>query len=300
MVPALAPMYWVRVVGGLLYISGVLVMVFNLVKTYQTRGDLADTVVEITVPVEGIHGASGKSEGWHRILEGRPLRFTLWTTVAVAAGGLFELIPSMAIKSNVPTIESVRPYSPLELEGRDIYIREGCNNCHSQMVRPLKEETLRYGDFSLAGEYVYDRPFLWGSRRIGPDLQRVGGKYPDLWHYNHMLDPRSTSPGSIMPTYPELYTNELDLSLTAGKVKTFKNAFGAPYSEYEVDNAEVLAQAQAQKIAEGLVAQGVEDVSTKEIVALIAYLQRLGVDLKSATPAERAPHAVETTSNAKE
>jgi cytochrome c oxidase cbb3-type subunit I/II len=294
MVPALAPMYWVRFVGGLLYISGVLVMAYNLIRTYQTRGDLADTVVEITVPGEGSHGDAKKREAGHRILEGRPLRFTVWTTVAVAAGGMFEIIPSMAIKSNIPTIESVRPYSPLELEGRDLYIREGCYNCHTQMVRPLREETLRYGDFSLAGEYVFDRPFLWGSRRIGPDLQRLGGKYPDLWHYNHMLDPRSTSEGSIMPTYPELFTNELDLSLTARKVRTFRDAFGAPYSDYDVDNAEVLAQAQAQSIAEGLVEQGVDDVSTKEIVAMIAYLQRLGVDLKSATPVERAPHAVES------
>ncbi len=285
MVPALAPMYWVRVVGGAIYISGLFIMLYNLVKTYQTRADLSDTEVEVpVVDVKKIE--EPKTAGFHRLLEGRPLQFTILTTIAVAVGGLFEIIPSMAIKSNVPTISTVRPYTPLELEGRDIYVSEGCYNCHSQMVRPFREETLRYGEYSKAGEFIYDRPFQWGSRRIGPDLHRVGGKYPDMWHYNHMLDPRSTSPGSIMPEYDHLFSEELDYDVIARKVNTFQSVFGAEYSDYEVANAAILAEMQADEIADGLIEQGVEDVRTKKIVALIAYLQRLGVDIKSAPPEE--------------
>src|SRR5690606_19368238 len=236
---------------------------------YRTHADLSDEVVEVAEAV--IAPQSTLSVSWHHRLEGRPLAFTVYTTIAVAIGGLFEIVPSMAIKSNVPTIEAVRPYSPLELEGRDIYIAEGCVNCHSQMVRPFREETLRYGEYAKAGEYVYDRPFLWGSRRIGPDLLRVGGKYPDMWHYNHMLDPQSTSPGSLMPPYPHLFTDELDLSDTSAKVALFSEVFGAPYSRYEQENAEVLAMVQANEIADGLVQQKLPDIRNKKIVALIAY-----------------------------
>ena len=219
-----------------------------------------------------------------RLLEGRPLTFTLWTTVAVIIGGALEIIPSLAIESNVPTIASVKPYSPLEVEGRDIYVSEGCYNCHSQMVRPFRAETVRYGEYSKAGEFIYDRPFQFGSRRIGPDLHRVGGKYPDFWHYNHMLDPRSTSEGSIMPRYPWLYQDALDLDLTQAKVKAFR-LLGAPYSDREVEEAVAMAQAQAATIADGLVSQGLPDIRGKKIVALIAYLQRLGTDIKKAPAA---------------
>jgi cytochrome c oxidase cbb3-type subunit I/II len=285
MVPALVPMYWVRAASGALYLAGVFVMVGNLYKTWQTHGELADEQVELVMP-EAAHATGGgtTSVAWHARLEGKPLAFTLWTTVAVATGGLFELIPSMAIKSNVPTIDAVRPYTPLELVGRDVYVSEGCVNCHSQMVRPFREETLRYGEYAKAGEYVYDRPFLWGSRRIGPDLLRVGGKYPDMWHYNHMLDPRSTSPGSLMPEYDHLFEEPLVLDDVDTKVRVFRDTFDAPYGDYDVDNAEVLAIVQAGEIADGLVAQGLVDVRDKKIVALIAYLQRLGRDIQQATP----------------
>ena len=286
MVPALMPMYWVRAASGALYVAGLLLMVVNLYKTWQSRGVVADEQVELVLPETAHEPATTTSVAWHARLEGKPLAFTLWTTVAVAAGGLFELIPSMAIKSNVPTIASVSPYTPLELLGRDIYVAEGCVNCHSQMVRPFREETLRYGEFSKAGEYVYDRPFLWGSRRIGPDLLRVGGKYPDMWHYNHMLDPRSTSPGSIMPEYDHLFEESLELAGVTTKVKVFRSTFDAPYTDYDVDNAEILAAVQAATIADGLVAQGLPDVRDKKIVALIAYLQRLGRDIQLAQPAE--------------
>ena len=289
MVPALAPMYWARFFGGLLYISGAVVMVVNVWKTYQTRGDVKDQEVEVPATLaRDIEENREQAGTFHRFLEGRPLQFTILTTVAVAAGGIFEVVPTMAIRSNVPTISTVKPYTPLELEGRDIYVSEGCYTCHSQMVRPFREETLRYGEYSMAGEFIYDRPFQFGSRRIGPDLHRVGGKYPHMWHYNHMWDPRSTSPGSIMPTYRHLYTEDLNFELIDNKVETFENMFGAPYSDYEVENAVVLAQVQAQEIAEDLQENGVEDdLSTKKIVALIAYLQRLGVDVKQAPAEER-------------
>ncbi len=285
MVPALQPTYIVRAVGGGLYLTGVILMIYNFIKTYRTHGELSDTIVEVPVRRD-LSAPVGKS--WHRRLEGAPLRFTVFTTVAVAAGGVFELIPSMAIKSNVPTIASVRPYTPLELEGRDIYISEGCVNCHSQMVRPFREETLRYGDYAKAGEFVYDHPFLWGSRRIGPDLLRVGGKYPDLWHYNHLVDPRSTSPRSLMPSYAHLAEQPLDLSKTNAKADVHA-MFGAPYTEGEIGAASLLAQMQADTIADGLVAQGAPDIRDKKMVALIAYLQRLGVDGKGAIE-DGAPH----------
>lgn len=279
MIPPLHAMYVVRACSGALYIGGVVLMVVNLYKTWKTRGDVADESVEITLPDEAPKATS--SVGWHHALEGKPLRFTIFTTIAVAAGGLFELVPSMAIRSNVPTIKSVQPYTPLELAGRDIYISEGCVNCHSQMVRPFREETLRYGEYAKAGEFVYDRPFLWGSRRIGPDLLRVGGKYPDMWHYTHLLDPQATSPGSLMPTYAHLFDQSLDLDDIEAKVTVFAEVFDAPYSDYDVGHAEVLARGQAAKIADGLVAQGLPDIRDTKAVALIAYLQRLGTDVRA-------------------
>ena len=285
MMAALRPTYIVRAIGGALFIGGVLIMFWNLIKTYQTRGELVDTEVEVPVRKD-MSKPEGKS--WHRRLEGKPLTFTVLTTAAVAAGGLFELIPTMAIKSNVPTISSVRPYTPLELEGRDVYISEGCVNCHSQMVRPFREETLRYGDYAKAGEFVYDHPFLWGSRRIGPDLLRVGGKYPDLWHYNHLVDPRSTSPRSLMPGYGHLAERPLDLSKTSAKAQVHAG-FGATYTAGEIGAAATLAQMQADEIADGLIAQGAPDIRDTQMVALIAYLQRLGVDGKGAI-VEGSPH----------
>ncbi|MBK8241444.1 MAG: cytochrome-c oxidase, cbb3-type subunit I [Deltaproteobacteria bacterium] len=286
MVPSLRAMYWVRVLGGAMFIAGLLVMIWNLYKTWQTRGDVADETVTYDMPETKKEATS--SVDWHHRLEGRPLAFSVGVTIAVAVGGLFEIIPSMAIKTNIPTISSVHPYTPLELAGRDIYISEGCVNCHSQMVRPFREETLRYGDYSKPGEFVYDRPFLWGSRRIGPDLLRVGGKYPDSWHYNHMLDPQTLSPGSLMPSYAHLFDDELDLGDIDAKIALFHDTFDAPYTSYELDHAEVLARGQAAQIADGLMNEKLPDVRTKKIVALIAYLQRLGTDIRAATSEESA------------
>ena len=192
-----------------------------------------------------------------------------------------EYIPTILIKSNIPTISSVKPYTPLEIEGRDIYIKEGCVGCHSQMVRPFRSETVRYGEYSKAGEFVYDHPFLWGSKRTGPDLHRVGGKYPDSWHYMHFKNPQTISPGSIMPAYTWLYDNDTDYSHTEGKIITLRK-LGVPYPDGYEAQAVKEAKAQAAKIAANLEAAGAKVSSEREIVALIAYLQRLGKDIKAA------------------
>ena len=222
-----------------------------------------------------------KGEYWHRWFERRSFLFTVLAVVAVAIGGLVEIIPMMMVESNVPKIETVKPYTALELQGRDIYIREGCVGCHSQMIRPFRSETERYGEFSKSGEFIYDRPFLWGSKRTGPDLHRVGGKYPDSWHFNHMLDPESMSPGSIMPPYPWLIEDDLDISTTEAKLKALQT-LGTPYDDAYVQRANNHLQSQAKSIAASLNTDGVdvENLENKEIVALIAYLQRLGTDIK--------------------
>ena len=195
-----------RAVGGTLYISGVVLMAINLYKTAR-----AASSCRRQRPRRAASGRRRREhDHGHRWLEAKPLTFTVLAVVAVLIGGMVEIIPMLLVKENVPTIASVKPYTPLELLGRDIYIREGCLGCHSQMIRPFRSETERYGEYSKAGEFVYDHPFLWGSKRTGPDLHRVGGKYPDAWHYNHLDDPRSTSPGSIMPRYPWLLTQKLD------------------------------------------------------------------------------------------
>jgi len=209
----------------------------------------------------------------------------LLSLVLVLIGGIVELVPMFVIKSNIPSIATVKPYTPLELQGRDIYIKEGCVGCHSQLVRPFRSETERYGEYSKAGEYVYDHPFLWGSKRTGPDLHRIGGKYPDAWHYNHMRDPRMMSPGSIMPPYPWLHNNKMDISTTPAKIRALTK-IGVPYPpDFDQAASDDLRQ-QADTIVKTLADQGIPDVSADtEIVALIAYLQRLGTDIQ-ATSAE--------------
>jgi cytochrome c oxidase cbb3-type subunit I/II len=300
-VTAVIPYYEMRFFGGLLYFSGAILMVINLVATVRSGSFQKDTPVE--APALAKIGSTRKEgEGKHLWLERMPLYFSILSFIALAIGGMIEIIPTLTVKDNVPTITSVKPYSPLELEGRDLYIREGCNACHSQMIRPFRDEVVRFngknGQYSKAGEFVYDRPFLWGSKRTGPDLHREGGKNPDTWHFKHMLNPRVTSPGSIMPRYPWLIYNELDRSKTQDKIALLKNVFGAPYSDAEVANANKLADAQAEKVVEGIYS-GDPSIKTaiaeqkakegdkfvplekREIVALIAYLQRLGTDIKT-------------------
>ncbi|MBX7183057.1 MAG: cytochrome-c oxidase, cbb3-type subunit I [Bacteroidia bacterium] len=276
-VTQIMPMYAARSLGGTLYLLGVLLMVYNVIKTVSQGSFLADEPAEAPAlaPVYVKHG----SEHWHRWIERKPIQFLVLSLVMILIGGIIEMVPTFLVKSNIPTIASVKPYTPLELQGRDVYIREGCYVCHSQMVRPFRSETTRYGEYSKAGEYVYDHPFQWGSKRTGPDLHRVGGKYPDSWHYNHMLDPSSISPGSIMPTYPWLLDNDLDTSTTAAKVRAMQT-LGVPYPEGYDGLANKDLMHQADSIAGNLKKDGVSTASNKEIVALIAYLQRLGTDIK--------------------
>jgi cytochrome c oxidase cbb3-type subunit I/II len=205
----------------------------------------------------------------------------LFSLVAVAIGGILELVPTFLIKSNIPTIAAVKPYTPLELQGRDIYVREGCYLCHSQMVRPFRDEVARYGEYSKAGEFVYDHPFQWGSKRTGPELSRVGGKYPNSWHFNHMQDPQSMSPGSIMPSYIWLYKNKIDTAITPAKIRAMIT-LGVPYPKgYDLQaNADLMTQ--AKEIQENLKSEKLETPANAEIVALIAYLQRVGTDIKNA------------------
>jgi len=284
----LAPMYAFRAVGGSLFITGAVIATFNLYKTAKSGTLQADE--EAQAPA--LEAAAAADHGhWHRALESRPVQFAVLTFVAVVIGGVIEFVPTALIKSNIPSIASVHPYTPLELEGRDIYIREGCVGCHSQMVRPLRAETERYGEYSKAGEFVYDHPFLWGSKRTGPDLHRVGGKYPDSWHFVHMKQPTATSPGSIMPNYPWLYYAKLDTSHTEGKIITLRR-LGVPYPDGYETRAAADLQAQAARIAAGLNGSGLNTSADAEIVAVIAYLQRLGTDIKaSATAAAPARQA---------
>lgn len=273
----LIPMYAMRAFGGLLFITGVFIMIYNLVKTVKQGEFQADEAAEAPA-FEKPHGTGGY---WHRWVEGKAGWMTVLSLVAVIIGGLIEIVPMMTMSDNVPKISSVKPYTPLELQGRDIYIREGCVGCHSQMIRPFRDETERYGEYSKSGEFIYDRPFLWGSKRTGPDLHREGNKYPDSWHYNHMMDPTTMSPGSIMPAYPWLLTNKLDTSSTAAKIRTLQ-ILGTPYPKGFDKYANENLREQAITISKNLQEAGIKDkdLDKREITALIAYLQRLGTDIK--------------------
>jgi len=271
------PMYITRSIGGGLYLVGALMMVYNLYKTMAKGSFIANEAAEAAPLVKEAHA---KKEYWHRVIERRPVTLLVLSLIVVAIGGLIEFVPTFLVKSNVPTIASVKPYTPLELQGRDIYVREGCYTCHSQMIRPFRDEVSRYGEYSKAGEFVYDHPFQWGSKRTGPDLARVGNKYPDSWHYNHMYDPRSMSPGSIMPQYTWLLDNALDTASTPAKIRAMRT-IGVPYPEgYDLQANKDLMQ-QANSIAANLKKDKIETPPNVEIVALIAYLQRLGTDIKA-------------------
>jgi cytochrome c oxidase cbb3-type subunit I/II len=287
----LMPMYWLRAVGGSLYLAGMVLFGYNLLRTWKTRpATYEEPVIQAAALSKDYREASSArpagalarftQAAWHRTWERLPLTFTVMVAVAVVVASLFEIIPTFLIKSNVPTIASVKPYTPLELAGRDIYIREGCFNCHSQMIRPLRYETDRYGEYSKPGEFVYDHPFLWGSRRIGPDLAREGGKYPDLWHVRHMRQPRDIEPKSIMPSYPWMLTNPIDFDGIQRRVDVMA-MLGVPYGD-ALNNAPAMARAQADSIGASIVAAGgPAGLADKEIVALVAYLQRLGRDVSA-------------------
>jgi cytochrome c oxidase cbb3-type subunit I/II len=289
-VTQLMPLYALRAIGGTLYLTGMIIMAVNIVRTVRS-GSFQPEEEDSALPLAATQ-AGHKGEHWHRWIERKPVQLMVWSTVAILIGGIIEIVPTIMIKENVPTIQSVKPYTALELEGRDLYIREGCNACHSQMVRPFRSEVARYGEYSKAGEFVYDHPFLWGSKRTGPDLHRVGGKYPHSWHYNHMIEPTSMSPGSIMPTYEWLATSALDTSKTKAKLRAMVS-LGVPYTQGYIDSVHLTMQRQAQAIADELMQQ-MEDVEVspnEEMIALIAYLQRLGTDIKA------KPETTETALN---
>jgi len=320
-----------RLIGGLMYLVGMLMMAYNLVVTARAgkavdgeatvtvpkveprESSLSDVIfgkpvilvtivaviggtmavvnneasiilagMAVTVAILGtiaLHLAADKTKiHWHRLLEGRALMFTVFVVVAVLVGGVAELVPSLLVTpAQVNASAESKPYRPLELEGRDVYIREGCYVCHSQMIRTFAFEAKRYGEPSTMGESIYDHPFQWGSKRTGPDLAREGGKYPNLWHWRHMIDPRSVSAGSIMPPFPALATDDVDASRTADKMRALASV-GVPYASQDIDSAAKDESAQAAEIVSNLHTDGVGDARpSSELVALIAYLQRLGV-----------------------
>ena len=271
------PMYIIRAIGGLLYFTGTCLGVYNIVKTAKQGKFVVNENAEAPALIKS--SLHSEKETKHRWLEKKPIQFALLSMVVILIGGIVEFVPTFLIKSNIPTIASVRPYTPLELEGRDLYIREACNSCHSQLVRPFRSETERYGEYSKAGEYVYDHPFLWGSKRTGPDLWREGKKYPNSWHYYHMENPSSMSPNSIMPAYPWLIENKLDYSDLESKIAVLRK-LGVPYpADYE-NLAKDELEKQAKEIAIDLQKNGLAADGTEEIIAMIAYLQRLGTDIK--------------------
>ena len=298
-VTQILPMYWMRAIGGTLYLVGALIMGYNLYKTIRNGKPVTDEEAS-ALPLVKISSRRQTGEAYHPWLERRPVRLTILATLVVLIGGIVQIVPTIMVKSNIPTISEVTPYTPLELEGRDLYIREGCVSCHSQMIRPFRSEVVRYGPYSRAGEFVYDHPFLWGSKRTGPDLLRLGKKYSDSWHFNHMYDPQSTSPGSIMPAYPWLIYDELNTTKTLKKMEVMV-ALGVPYSAADMTNAKKQMELQAAEIAANILQdpqfaetyaqekeQFVHDpdafvpLENREVIALIAYMQRLGVDLSNA------------------
>ena len=292
------PMYAMRTVGGVLYLTGVLVGVYNVIKTVKQGSAVEDEDAQApALPI--ISSSRLRNEKVHAWLERKPVQFTILTVVAVSIGGLIQIVPMLIVKSNIATITSVKPYTPLELEGRDLYIREGCNNCHSQLVRPFRSEVKRYGEYSKSGEYVYDHPHLWGSKRTGPDLMRVGGKYPHSWHFSHMWNPQATTTGSIMPAYKWMFDNKKMKHDDIQKKMSVMKTLGVPYTDADIANAFKSIEKQALEIEKGLetdpnfsksyaaskekaklTGEKFVPMKDREIVALIAYLQRLGTDIK--------------------
>lgn len=274
----ITPMYWVRAIGGTLVLTSFIMMMYNFWKTIKNGKKEAPVVYEAyaldSSSIE--HDASA-----HRKLEGWPMIFSVLSLIAILVGSAIEIIPSLVADKYVVKIDAIKPYTALELYGRDVYIKEGCYLCHSQTVRPMTHEAVRYGKVSNAAEFVYDHPFQWGSKRTGPDLARVGGKYPNMWHYKHFYDPREVTAGSLMPQYRWLFDSKIDYKTLLKKLEVMKK-LGVPYSQEEIDNSVADARAQAKTIAEDLAQSGVPmKIAEMDVVALIAYIQRIGVDYGS-------------------
>ncbi|MHB8897761.1 MAG: cytochrome-c oxidase, cbb3-type subunit I [Thermoguttaceae bacterium] len=306
----LLPMYWLRVGGGLLYLVGAALGVYNCLKTWAARPKVYEETVheapalernyvepprpQSRLPKHSVHEMAHAIDvwqqgWWHRRWERRPVRFTVWVVIAVAVASLLQIVPTFLIRSNVPTISTVKPYTPLELAGRDVYLAEGCYNCHSQMIRPILSETKRYGEYSKPGEFVFDHPFQWGSRRIGPDLAREGGKQSPAWHALHFEDPRQVTQGSIMPLYGWLQEKPLNFEAIPARMAAMRKV-GVPYSDQEISGAVEAARRQANEVADKIAgSDGRTDLADKQVVALIAYLDRLGKDLFAPPEPEPLP-----------
>lgn len=271
----IVPMYWVRACGGSLVLISFIIMIYNLYKTAKS----GDTNKVEVYQAYALDEASIEHQATpHRKLEGMPTIFAVLSLIAILVGSAIEIVPSIMSKNYIAKMDVVKPYTPLELLGRDTYIKEGCYLCHSQTVRPMAHEVVRYGKASEAAEFVYDHPFQWGSKRTGPDLARVGQKYSNMWHYRHFLVPQEVTAGSIMPRYKWLYSQKTDFNSLPKKMRVMQK-LGVPYSEEEIAQGITLAQTQAQEIADNLKEGGVqENIVDKEVIALIAYMQRLGVD----------------------
>jgi len=275
----MAPFYAMRALGGTLYLTGAIIGMVNYFKTISKGTLIANEDAQAPALEKTYTQHTG--EHWHRWIERRPTPFLLLSLIVILIGGLVELVPTFLVKSNIPTISSVKPYTPLELQGRDIYVREGCYTCHSQMIRPFRSETERYGEYSKAGEFVYDHPFQWGSKRTGPDLAREGSgnlKKSNTWHYNHFEEPNSISTGSVMPSYAFLIDDNLDTATTPLKINAMRT-LGVPYAADYANKANQDLMLQAKGIADDLQKDGIKVAPTKEIIALIAYMQRLGTDI---------------------
>jgi cytochrome c oxidase cbb3-type subunit I/II len=275
----MAPFYAMRALGGTLYLTGAIIGMVNYFKTISQGTLIANE--DAQAPALEKAYTQHKGEHWHRWIERKPTPLILLSLIVILIGGLVELVPTFLVKSNIPTISSVKPYTPLELQGRDIYVREGCYTCHSQMIRPFRSETERYGEYSKAGEFVYDHPFQWGSKRTGPDLAREGSgnlKKSNTWHYNHFEEPNSISTGSVMPSYAFLIDDNLDTATTPLKINAMRT-LGVPYAADYANKANQDLMLQAKGIADDLQKDGIKVAPTKEIIALIAYMQRLGTDI---------------------
>jgi len=300
---ATIPWYWVRAAGGALYLLGMVLCVINVWRTARAGTLLANEdaqaarFVPETAHLPAVQEAlalptmRARTSALHGLVERWPLVLIVLSAMAMGIGGFFQIVPSLVQGALTPPIASVRPYSPLELTGRDIYIREGCSGCHTQLVRTLRAETERYqGEYTRMGEHIYDRPFLWGSKRTGPDLAREGLIRPGAaWHYSHFENPQILVAGSIMPSYVWLTRDDMDLSTVSRKLAVLAAPpLYTPYSASEIANAEADARAQALVIAAELRQQPAlaakADLESKEVIAVIAYLKRLGRDLHHPAP----------------